>query len=110
MLATARWMMHVDERILEALDEDELEGGALTPAMLAHDLDSDERFVYHRCYVLLNAGFVERIPRARMQDKFVISRWGELYLEGNLDAEHRQPQPSPRPPDKVRPGWWAGFV
>jgi hypothetical protein len=103
-------MNHVDERILERLEEwDE----PLTPFLIADDLGVDDRFVRHRCQVLAHAGFLEVVERdedeKQLPEQFTISSWGELYLDGEVDAQHRQPSPAPRPPDKVRPGWFAGF-
>jgi len=42
-------------------------------------------------------------------DEYELTSWSELYLSGDVDAELRRPLPAVRPPDKVRPGWWAGF-
>lgn len=106
MRKSATWMKLTDERILECLAETE----PLTPWMLGDDLSVDDRYVFHRCQVLANAGFVEVVLREELPDKYAISSWGKLYLAGEVDAELRRPIPAPRPPDKVRPGWWAGFV
>jgi hypothetical protein len=57
-----------------------------------------------------NAGFVDVYFREiGLDDKYESTSWGELYLEGEVDAELQRPCPAVRPPDKVRPGWWAGF-
>jgi hypothetical protein len=53
--------------------------------------------------------FVVRVPGEKVRDECEITNWGEKYLSGEIDAEHRKPRPSPRPPDKVRPSWYAGF-
>jgi len=44
-----------------------------------------------------------------LDDEYELTSWGELYLSGDVDVELRRPLPAVRPPDKVRPGWWAGF-
>jgi hypothetical protein len=100
-------MTYSDERILERLDESRQ---SLTPWMLAFDLDEDRRHVYHRCRILAHAGLVDLIPREQKSDKVELSTWGKLYLEGEVDAQNRRPCPAPRPPDKVRPDWFAGFM
>lgn len=35
--------------------------------------------------------------------------WGERYLAGDVNTELIWPAPSPRPPEAVRPAWWAGL-
>lgn len=42
-------------------------------------------------------------------DSYEISFWGALYLDGEVSAKVRRPMPAPRPPEAVRPGWYAGF-
>ncbi|QZP37771.1 hypothetical protein [Halobaculum magnesiiphilum] len=98
-------MQLVDERILERLAGE----GDGTAWMIAFDLNRNRGRVAERCRVLAHAGFVDRVPRAHVDDKWVITDWGRLYLDGEIDADLRRPSPSPRPPDKVRPGWYAGF-
>jgi hypothetical protein len=99
------WMRWPDEKILENLSEE----GKLTAWMIAHNLNTNDLYVGHRLDVLSNADFVDRISRDEKKDIFEITTWGEQYLTGEIDAQLRQPEPSPRPPDKVRPGWYAGF-
>jgi hypothetical protein len=102
---TANWMLQTDERILEELHE----SGELTAWKLAFNLDEQTGFVRHRCRVLGEAGFVYRVPREKLADQFGLSIWGQLYLDGDLDANLRRPLPRARPGYAVRPGWWAGF-
>ena len=100
-------MVHLDERIMECLDESEK---LLTPWMIADDLGApSRRRVEERCRVLARAGFVQMTRRAAVDDKFGITGWGRLYLDGDVDADLRRPLPAPRPPEAVRPSWFAGF-
>jgi hypothetical protein len=98
-------MTVLDERILERLAVDD--GG--TAWEIAFDLRTDRRRVWRRCRVLADADFVEVIPRGEIGDRYEIMTWGLQYLDGEVDAELRRPTPSPRPPEAVRPGWYAGF-
>ena len=108
MRKTGLWMQHTDDRILE-----HLAGVSKATAWeIAHDMGdpSAERRVRHRCRVLANAGFVDVYFREiGLDDQYEITSGGELYLEDEVDAELQRPCPAVRPPDKVRPGWWAGF-
>jgi hypothetical protein len=99
------WMKRVDERVLENLSEE----GRGTAWEISFNLGTNDRYVYHRLLVLADAEFVVRVPGEKVRDEWDITTWGEGYLSGEIDAEHRKPEPSPRPPDKVRPGWYAGF-
>ncbi|AXG11758.1 hypothetical protein DU484_06215 [Haloplanus rubicundus] len=101
------WMTHTDDRILEYL----YEVSTATAWEIAYEqgVVADRRRIGRRCRVLVNAGFVNVVEREGLNDEFEITRWGELYLDGDVDAELRRPLPAMRPPDKVRPGWWAGF-
>ena len=94
-------MQHVDERILEVLNSESWS----TPHFLAIDVDASEERIFERCEVLRRAGFVER----EHGDHYEISFWGALYLDGEVSAKVRRPEPAPRPPEAVRPGWYAGF-
>jgi len=101
------WMCHLDERILEALDEAE---GPMTAWQLAYDLGAPtRRRIRERCHVLANADFAVVLPRAPLNDQYEIAGDGQCYLEGEIDADLRRPIPAPKPPGKMRPGWYAGF-
>ncbi|WP_248897781.1 winged helix-turn-helix domain-containing protein [Haloplanus halobius] len=74
------------------------------------DVEADRRRIERRCRVLANAGFVDVYLRdLGLDDEYELTSWGEMYLDGDVDAELQRPLPAVRPPDKVRPGWWAGF-
>ncbi|WP_256289525.1 winged helix-turn-helix domain-containing protein [Halobellus inordinatus] len=105
MLQSANWMIILDERILEHLNE----GPELTAWEIAVDLDGRAALVRQRCEILAEAGFLHRRRRDGLDDRYSITTDGHLYLEGELDANLRRPIPAPRPPHAVRPGWWAGF-
>jgi DNA-binding IclR family transcriptional regulator len=98
-------MQWTDERILEYLSE---EGETFAWAM-AHDINRDDGRVRRRLRVLARADLVERVEREGKAPNWRLSSWGELYLSGEVDADLRRPVPGVRPPDKIRPGWWAGF-
>jgi len=95
-------MQLIDDRILEVLNRESWS----TPHFLSIDLDGvDEGRIRERCELLRRAGFVER----EFSDQYEITTWGALYLDGEVNAEARRPEPAPRPPEAVRPGWYAGF-
>lgn len=93
----------IDDRILEALNSESWS----TPQFLSIDIniEASEDRILERCEVLRAAGFVER----EFGDNYEISIWGALYLDGKVSAKDRRPNPGPRPPEAVRPGWYAGF-
>jgi hypothetical protein len=91
----------IDDRILEVLNEEKWS----TPHFLSIDLDTSEGYIYDRCEVLRRAGLVER----EHGDHYEISLWGAMYLDGEVSAKAMRPLPAPRPPEAVRPGWYAGF-
>jgi len=98
----AEWMSRTDDRVLEALNEQSWS----TPEFLAIDVaGADEETIRQRCEILCRAGFVKR----EFGDNYEISEWGALYLDGQVSAKAREPLPAPRPPEAVRPGWYAGF-
>lgn len=102
-----QWMLGVDERILEQLDT---AVEAMTAWELAYDLeDVTRRRVAARCKVLADAGFILHLERDGLEDRYDITGWGQRYLLGEVDANNRRPLPGPRPPQAVRPGWYAGF-
>jgi len=104
---SAEWLCHLDERIMERLDEEE---GPLTPWMISEDLGAPSQMrVDERCRVLARAGFIQISHRFALDDQFSLTGWGRLYLDGDVDADLREPLPAPRPPEAVRPGKYAGF-
>lgn len=84
---SARWVEQVDERILEYLDET----GWATPGLLARErgFAASEGRIRERCERLVYAGFVAPLHG----DTYEITRWGQLYLRGEVDARH-QPTPA----------------
>jgi hypothetical protein len=87
MRRTARWMQQLDERILEYLARD----GWATPAIISREvgLEASKARIRERLRALRYAGFVA--PFAG--DCYELTTWGQLYLEGDLDAAH-QPRPT----------------
>lgn len=81
------WVQQVDERILEYLREQ----GWATPTVLsrARGIDASEGRIAERCARLVYAGFVAPIHG----ETYEITRWGQLYLDGEIDARH-QPTPT----------------
>ncbi len=100
-------MDYLDERILEHLaNADE----PMTAWQLAYDIDAaTRRHVRDRCHVLAHADFAVVLPRGMLSEQYEITGEGEEYLDEELNAEHRRPIPAPKPPGKMRPGWYAGF-
>jgi len=80
-------MEQIDERILEFLCDD----GWATPSLLAREagIEAGEGRISDRCERLVYAGFVAPVHG----DMYEITRWGQLYLKGEVDAEH-QPTPT----------------
>lgn len=89
---SAYWVEQPDERILEYLDEHSW----ATPKMMAYDkaFSASRGQIKERCERLVYAGFAAPIHR-RMYE---ITTWGQLYLQGEVDARH---QPTPTT-DRVR--------
>lgn len=105
---SGRWQCALDERILEFL---RLKGWS-SPELIARELSAEasRRRVHERCRVLAHAGLVLPNSDDVDADRFNITGWGELYLDGKINAELMRPLPRPRPPDKVRPIRWMGPV
>ena len=104
---TAIWMIALDERVLEHLDDAE---APMTAWQLASDLGMPtRRRVRERCHVLAHAGFAVVLPRGGLSERYDITGDGQRYLEGEIDADHRRPIPAPKPPGKMRPSEYAGF-
>lgn len=98
-------MTITDERILEYLYEE----GEASAWMIAFDRGTETQYVGHRCHELANADLVHVIRRAGLGNLYEISFSGMLYLAGELDTELRHPDENSRPPEAVRPSWYAGF-
>lgn len=99
-------MTALDDRILEHLRDEDW----ATPATMAADLrfDASRDRLDERCRVLSHAGLIEPWMDTADADTFELTRWGKLYLDGEVDADLRRPLPRPRPPDKVRPRAFTG--
>lgn len=104
MRQMGRWISLLDERVLEYLDSE----GWASPGLISRDLgtETSRRRVRKRCMVLADAGYIEPV----VENHYELTTWGGLYLAGEVNAELICPLPGPRPPDKVRPAYWAGFV
>lgn len=85
MRHSARWMIKEDDRILECLDEE----GWASPEQLASELEISPAHACDRLDMLRYAGLVDRV----WSDVFELTKWGRLYLDGDLDARH-QPTPT----------------
>lgn len=79
MRQRADWMTHMDDLILEILQSS---GLVLSPSIIAFNLDVSREAVNRRLKELTEYGLVKRIERG----KYRITRNGETYLDGNLDA------------------------
>jgi hypothetical protein len=92
---------------------DALDGASRTSStvrLVEQTVEGDRRQIERRYRVLANAGFVDVYFRdVGSDDQYEVTSWGELYLDGDVDTELQRPLPAVRPPDKVRPVWWAGF-
>ncbi|APX00100.1 transcriptional regulator [Halobiforma lacisalsi AJ5] len=73
-----------DERILEALHSS---GMVLSPAVISKNIDRSREEVTRRLSVLVEYGLVTRVERGYYE----ISKFGEQYLEGNLNASELDP-------------------
>jgi hypothetical protein len=82
MRSSGRWMMQIDERILEYLDDE----GWGTPATMKDELGCtvSEKRLKSRCKSLCERELVAPVHG----DMYEITRWGQAYLRGNLDAHH----------------------
>ncbi|WP_225334923.1 hypothetical protein [Halomicrobium urmianum] len=80
---SAYWMMQVDERILDYLDQEDW----ATPRMMARDrcFSVSEGFIWERCQMLRYVGFIAQFGR----DMYELTNDGKLYLQGEIDAQHR---------------------
>lgn len=100
-------MIQLDDRILEHLAE---VGWSSPEVMLSYPafqrLDVTRGILLDRCRILAHAELIEPFSDNTTEDMFELSIWGELYLDGQIDADLRRPIPKLRPPDKVRPRCW----
>lgn len=77
-------MMQIDERILEYLDEEDWG----TPTTMQNEFccTVSERRLRARCKQLAARELVTVIH----EDMYEITRWGQAYLRGDLDAHYLQ--------------------
>lgn len=97
--ASGSWMVLTDDRILEQLRNC---GQSQSAWQIATDLDSRGGFIRQRCRTLTHAGFLHREERDGLATHYELTVWGILYLEGQINAEHRTPHPATRPPEAIR--------
>lgn len=86
---SARWMQQLDDRILEYLNEEPWSSPTLMASM--PEFHASEGRIHERCQVLADTELVSFI----VGDMVEITQWGILYLDGEIDAEHR-PLPTKR--------------
>jgi len=84
---SAYWMKQLDERILEHLDSN----GWATPTTMADEKGfvASPGHIWERCQMLHYVGFIAPM----YGDMYEIALDGMLYLNGEIDAEHR-PRPT----------------
>jgi hypothetical protein len=77
-------MKQLDERILEHLDGE----GWSTPATMASakGFTASEGHIWERCQMLHYVGFIAPM----YADMYDLTTDGKLYLQGEIDAEHRR--------------------
>ncbi|MDG5778834.1 MarR family transcriptional regulator [Haloarculaceae archaeon H-GB1-1] len=80
MRPKVEWMNQTDDRILELLDESKL---ALSPSVIAHNLDYSRSWISRRASRLHEASLLEK----EQGSYYRISEMGEAYLAGTIDAE-----------------------
>jgi predicted transcriptional regulator len=82
MRKSGKWMVLLDERILELLEEDE--DGFLRPSEIAEDrrIDYTPQYIGRRCKELAEHGLIQEVS----QSVYRITSEGEAYLEGEYDA------------------------
>ncbi|WP_199710169.1 winged helix-turn-helix domain-containing protein [Halosegnis longus] len=87
----AEWMCTLDERIIEYVAEDSLASPRLMAS--AMQFNATRRRIRERCQMLTDAGLIA--PISDDAQMYEVTREGQRYLEGDLDAEH-QPRPRAR--------------
>ncbi|WP_435362770.1 hypothetical protein [Haloarchaeobius sp. DYHT-AS-18] len=83
-------MKKIDDRILEHLNETSW----ATPHSMSYEPEfryASERRIAERCWMLAHADMIA--PMA--ERTYEITTWGQLYLDGEIDAAH-QPYPTPK--------------
>jgi hypothetical protein len=87
---SAYWMKQLDERILEFIDRE----GWASPSLMAHEsaFEASAGHIKERCEKLQFVGFVAPIA-GNMYD---LTTDGQLYLEGEIDADNRRWPPGER--------------
>jgi len=83
-------MTLLDDRILEHLAEESWS----SPSLIASSvyIEAPEGTIRDRCKLLADAGLIAPIHR----NAYEITTWGQLYLDGELDAAHQ-----PKPKNKI---------
>jgi predicted transcriptional regulator len=82
MRKSGKWMVLLDERILELLQEDE--DGFMRPSEIADDkrINYSPQYIGRRCKELANHGLIQEVS----QSVYRITSDGESYLKGEYDA------------------------
>jgi hypothetical protein len=82
MRKSGKWMVLLDDRILELLEEDE--GGFLRPSEIANDnrIPYSRAYVGQRCQKLANHDLIQEVSDA----VYRITESGRAYLSGEYDA------------------------
>jgi len=104
MRQSAEWMQLIDDRILEIVAEFEPATSGLIHQKLRLTVSSKQ--VQERCRILANAGLLEPFIDSKQADMWEMSIWGSLYLEGELNADLRRPQPRPQSPRVIGAQHW----
>ena len=80
---SAAWQHQLDDRILEYLHRE----GWGSPDLMAAapEFDASEGRIGERCQMLVFAGMVAPLHA----DMYELTNWGQLYLDGDLDAGHQ---------------------
>jgi len=94
--AAGDWMTVLDDRLLEELRRDDYVTLGKLAARVPHP--ATQFRVAERLRVLAQAGYVE--PERPDREKWWITYWGELYLDGEVRADLIMPEPS-----AARPGY-----
>lgn len=82
MRKSGKWMVLLDDRILELLQEDE--DGFLTPSEIADDkrIPFSAAHVGRRCKKLSEHGMIKAVSRG----VYTVTERGEAYLQGEYNA------------------------